>query len=349
MTPSADPATSRQEVALLVHAYVDGELDLANAIAVKQHIEADPLLASELANTIALQKSLREQFPSEPVPAHLRSRINAAIGLTYRWYPRPTWTALAASVVLAVAVSSGLTWLALRGPVGDLVGARNVEDDDLSTARSLTAMLQAGRTVISRHQEHINNPNVGDKGLDGKTILAETLVIYNEIIGEDPEIIDRKSRRGRLIHAQMDAIVEVMDANQQTLNRRGIGFKGFIPAIFGRLVNEAFAKRAAGDAEIRVTAPPDLVRNPKARPDVWEAEVIRGKLLAVSWPKGQIYTARAESRGRPAFRMAAPEYYVSPCLTCHGGPKGEIDISGYPKEGGKEGDLGGVISITLYH
>jgi len=30
------------------------------------------------------------------------------------------------------------------------------------------------------------------------------------------------------------------------------------------------------------------------------------------------------------------------------GSQGEIDITGYPKEGAKEGDLGGVISITLY-
>ena len=38
----------------------------------------------------------------------------------------------------------------------------------------------------------------------------------------------------------------------------------------------------------------------------------------------------------------------STCLACHGSPKGEIDITGYPKEGANEGDLGGVISITQY-
>ena len=48
-------------------------------------------------------------------------------------------------------------------------------------------------------------------------------------------------------------------------------------------------------------------------------------------------------------RTAVPEYYAASCLSCHGGPKGEIDITGYPKEGGKEGELGGIISITLYH
>ena len=55
-------------------------------------------------------------------------------------------------------------------------------------------------------------------------------------------------------------------------------------------------------------------------------------------------TQKAES----AYRMMMPEYYANSCLSCHGSPKGETDITGYPKEGGKEGDLGGVISVTLY-
>jgi hypothetical protein len=42
-----------------------------------------------------------------------------------------------------------------------------------------------------------------------------------------------------------------------------------------------------------------------------------------------------------------PEYYVASCLSCHGTPKGEIDVTGYPKEGAALGDLGGVISIKL--
>jgi hypothetical protein len=46
--------------------------------------------------------------------------------------------------------------------------------------------------------------------------------------------------------------------------------------------------------------------------------------------------------------MMTPDYYAASCLICHGSPKGETDITGYPKEGGKEGDLGGVISIVLF-
>jgi hypothetical protein len=147
----------------------------------------------------------------------------------------------------------------------------------------------------------------------------------------------------------MEAIAEVLDANQDTLNKQGLGFKGFIPSTFGRLVNEAFSRRASSEAEVKVTAPPDLIRNRKARPDPWEMDVINTKFLSAGWPKGKDFSATAESKGRPAFRMAVPEYYAASCLSCHGGPKGDIDVTNYPKEGRAEGDLGGVISISLYH
>jgi len=147
----------------------------------------------------------------------------------------------------------------------------------------------------------------------------------------------------------MASIAEVMNANQATINAQGVGFKAFIPAVFGPLVSEAFAEQAKGDAGIKVTAPPELVRNRKALPDGFEASVIKTKLLDPAWPHGEPFSANAEANGRPAYRVMVPEYYAASCLSCHGSPKGEMDITNYPKEGGKVGDLGGVISITLYH
>lgn len=221
-------------------------------------------------------------------------------------------------------------------------------DEETAIAKSLADMLGAGLTVISIDQDLIDNPDIGDKGLDGKTVLARAQQLYQRSTGSNPLTVDPNSRRGRLLRAEMNAIVEVMDAHQKTLNQRGIGFKGFIPATFGRLVIESFGRGAAGDAEIKITAPPELVRNRKSRPDNWEGAVIREKFLSANWPKGQFYAAVAESKGRPAFRIAVPQYYSASCLSCHGSPKGQTDITGYPKEGANEGDLGGIISITLY-
>ena len=221
-------------------------------------------------------------------------------------------------------------------------------DDDAAIAKSLADMLRAARQVISNNQTRINDPNLGDKGLNGNVVLQQAVEIYKKTTGTDPASVDPASRHGKLLHAQMDAIVEVTDANQATINAKGVGFKAFIPAVFARLVNEAFESRAKDEAQVKVTAPEQLVRNRKARPDEWEGDVMRSKLLQADWPRGQAYAADAVTKGRSAYRMMMPEYYAASCLSCHGSPKGETDITGYPKEGGKEGDLGAVISVTLF-
>jgi hypothetical protein len=113
-------------------------------------------------------------------------------------------------------------------------------------------------------------------------------------------------------------------------------------------VNEIFAERVGDLAKVKVTAPEKLVRNRKARPDTWEKTVIATKFLQPNWPKGQPFSERVDVNGRSAFRILVPEYYTPTCLSCHGDPAGQVDVTGYPKEGGKEGDLGAAISITLF-
>ena len=222
------------------------------------------------------------------------------------------------------------------------------EAEDTRTALSLAKLLQAARSVISANQPLINDPDIGDKGLTGDVVLAAAIEVYKKTTDVDPTSVDPASREGRLLRAGMEAIKEVTDENQSFINREGIGFKAFIPAVFGRLVSERLQDKIGEEAEIKITAPPHLVRNRKARPDAWEERVIETKLLSPGWPRGQIFTEAFPSKGRDAFRVAVPEYYAASCLSCHGETKGEIDITGYPKEGAKEGDLGGVISITLF-
>lgn len=251
------------------------------------------------------------------------------------------------SVSLAICACAALGAVVNFSAVG--TAADETQDGkDIEIAKSLAAMLSAGLTVISRNQDLINSPDIADKGLDGKTVLEQARKVYQDATGSETSQLEPNSRQARLLGVEMNAIVEVMDAHQRELNQRGVGFKGFIPATFGRLITESFGRGAGGDAEIKITAPPEFIRNRKARPDNWEGAVIRDKLLAASWPKGQYYAAVADSKGRSAFRVTVPEYYSASCLSCHGSPKGEIDVTGYPKEGRNEGDLGGVISITLY-
>ena len=220
--------------------------------------------------------------------------------------------------------------------------------DDVATALSMAQLLRAARSVISANQALINNPDIGDKGLTGKVVLASAIENYKKAEGIDPRSLDPASRQGRLLEAEMQAIKEVTDENQSFINKKGVGFKAFIPAVFGRLVGERLREKVGTEAEIKITAPPALVRNRKARPDDWEKRVIQTKFMSADWPRGKLYSENHPNHGRNAFRVMVPEYYGASCLSCHGEKKGEIDITGYPKEGAHKGDLGGSISITLF-
>jgi anti-sigma factor RsiW len=98
------------DTTLLVHAYLDGELDPANALKVEQRLAADPTLAAERDRVAALRDALHRHFPRERAPAGLRARVEAIGGR--RKVERPSWLALAASIALAGVVGSGSTYLA---------------------------------------------------------------------------------------------------------------------------------------------------------------------------------------------------------------------------------------------
>src|SRR3979411_1981587 len=163
------------------------------------------------------------------------------------------------------------------------------QDDDAAIAKSLADMLRAARQVISSNQGRINDPDLGDKGLSGQVVLQQAVEIYKKNTGTDPASIDPASRLGRLLHAQMDAIVEATDANQATINAKGVGFKAFIPAVFARLVNESFESHARNEAQIKVTAPEHLERTGKSRPARGKTKFTRASLFGKIGPRGKAY------------------------------------------------------------
>lgn len=228
-----------------------------------------------------------------------------------------------------------------------LAGA-HADGDELHISLALADVLRAARTEIASQQGHINNPDIGDKGLPGEVILGNVLNRLREGSVIDAETLDPDSLEARLIRAQLESIQEVADENQTLFNKKGVGFKGFVPAVFARLINERFGEKVGDEAEIKVTAPLQLVRNRKARPDKWERSVIEEQFSAADWPNGKLYSEITEAKRGQAFRVMVPEYYGQACLACHGSPAAELDITGHPKEGGELGDLGGSISITLY-
>ena len=80
--------------------------------------------------------------------------------------------------------------------------------------------------------------------------------------------------------------------------------------------------------------------------DGFEAGVLQ-KFADPGYPRQGEKIISEAAEGGKILRVMLPLYYGKGCLACHGEPKGEKDISGYKKEGAKEGDLGGAISVKL--
>lgn len=133
---------------LLVHAYLDGELDPAHALEIERRIAAEPALRAEHDRVAALRRALRETLPHEPVPPGLRTRIEAAAGLRR---PQPSWPALAASVALAAMLGSGATWIALRALAPDA-------SSDAVVAAHMRALMAPQPIDVASSDRHVVKP-----------------------------------------------------------------------------------------------------------------------------------------------------------------------------------------------
>lgn len=217
----------------------------------------------------------------------------------------------------------------------------------VSVGNKLAAVLRAGRAVVSANQPLINDADQVNKGLTPDAFMLQVAEAYRSQ-NDDRQILDDLAENERvLVEAQLEAMASIVSEQQALINTPDLGFKGFIPAVFARLVNERFGEMVGGLASVKVTAPVDLVRNRTARPDGWETAVINDKFLSETWTSGEAWFEDIGENGETTFRMLIPEYYSESCLSCHGETKGEVDITGFPKEGGHVGQLGGAISITL--
>lgn len=244
-----------------------------------------------------------------------------------------------------------LLMLAIFSPAaeGAGTGAPGIDPAaDEALGHHLAALLRAGRNVVSAHQDIINDPGLGDKGIDRDSVVAEAMQRFRDAEGVPPMDADLPERDRRLVEALIAAMGEIVAEHEAEIDMQGVGFKAFIPAVYGRLVSERFNEKVGTEARMKVTAPEELVRNRKALPDEWEREVIVSRFTRPDWPEGEAFTEQVEASGRPAFRMLIPEYYSASCLTCHGEPAGEVDVTGYPKEGRAAGDLAGAISLTFF-
>lgn len=142
------PETAR----VLLHAYIDGELDPASTIELRAQIENSPALRQELAHLSALQNALQNRATRYSAPPALANRVFAGSPVTARAkIPAGTpsrWRALAiGSTVTAVAL---LFWsLGLFAPRDK--SAVSVEEIVSAHVRSLMADHLTDLTSAERH------------------------------------------------------------------------------------------------------------------------------------------------------------------------------------------------------
>lgn len=129
-----------EEVRPRLDAYLDGELAETEKTLLRGHLESCPECGPEIAALERLRDGIRQAAPDYRAPAELRSRIRFALrreaaGGAPIISRAPGWLAYAASLLLAVAVGSGGTFLMLGERQEDAI-ANEVIDSHL---RSLLA------------------------------------------------------------------------------------------------------------------------------------------------------------------------------------------------------------------
>jgi general secretion pathway protein A len=131
---------------------------------------------------------------------------------------------------------------------------------------------------------------------------------------------------------------------QPIINRPGVGFKGFIPATFGTQTTVRYTTKTGN--YLKQTAADKILRNPRNKADEFEAAVL-ATFADPAYPRtGEKIVSEVVDGGK-AVRVMLPLFYGKGCLGCHGEPAGERDITGYKRDGYKEGDNGGAISVKL--
>ena len=241
--------------------------------------------------------------------------------------------AMRRQVLMMVAV--GVTAIALASNTPARAG------NEAEVAEHLIELVNIGRGVVSEYQSTINDPAKADKGFSGNFMADQIMDRFRKKTRIDlriPNVVPQANVYLALLEAERD----VVDEAQPVINRQGVGFKGFLHAVFARRVGDHFYQKTG----IRMKLTGIEYRNSNSKPDDFELEVLR-MFSDPRHPKDQVYVRTTTIEGRPVLRMMDPEYAGGSCLSCHGTPKGERDLMGKKKEGWKEGSFAGAVSLVI--
>ncbi len=221
------------------------------------------------------------------------------------------------------------------------------QEESLETARLLATLLDSGRVTIAKHQDLINAPTGSGTRFTASLFRTDTIKEFQGRTGVNLADLEQASvppMAKPLLTQLLQTSVRTVESFEPVLNLPAMKYKGLIPATFGTETASRF--QALTQIYLKQTAPNGLVRNQKNKPDAYESAALTKLAADPIAPSDRQGFGEIVEDGQAA-RLIMPLYYAKACLMCHGEPKGERDISGFPREGAKEGDLGGAISVKI--
>ena len=137
-------------------------------------------------------------------------------------------------------------------------------------------------------------------------------------------------------------IADKQDLINTDLETGNVTFKGLHPAQVGTAVSKEFSE-STNFAMKQISLD---YRNPENAPDEFEVRML--KQFKTTRDKEPTWEEDFDKEGNKIIRYILPLYIKEECLPCHGKPEyeGELDITGYKKEGYEVGELRGAISIA---
>jgi anti-sigma factor RsiW len=178
--------TTSENDRLLLNAYIDGELDPANALDFERRLADSPALAAERARIEALRGAMRERLPRETASPQLRRRVAALARpqpFAARWGSGwgARWGAMAASVAVAFIAGSAATYVAI-GPSG------REPEAELLIASHVRALMASQPIDVASSDRHTVKP------------------WFNGKLPQSPRVVDLAAQGFPLVGGRIDVI-----------------------------------------------------------------------------------------------------------------------------------------------
>lgn len=171
-------------------------------------------------------------------------------------------------------------------------------------------------------------------------LVVFSIFTYNQ---QQQRVEQEVLERARTLNQEMMATWDFISLNQNIINYDSEGrfdYKGLHCALAGKSVAVLFGKRTDDRIHFTKLEP----RNIYNRPDEFEEKALQAFKADKKLEEYYAFTTYDEAN---AFRYVSVMKVTKDCIECHGHPAGEIDITGYPKEGWSIGDFGGAMSIVI--